>query len=143
MTEFEAPTIAMLRGLNTRVNGTVPIWEWAIWWLESVKDPPSLSHWDVFGFGEPEWSKAKIQGVILEINPPIKGRNKQTQGQFVKNDDGDVYIAHSGKMKLQSGSDESFDDVYQGSAPLSPASGYSTKDVGRARLTPGPTPLVF
>jgi hypothetical protein len=34
----------------------------------------------------------------LEINPPTKGVNRRTAGAFVKDEDGNYYLAHSGKV---------------------------------------------
>ena len=53
-------------------------------------------YWTACGLGDPFAKSAPAPQ--LEINAPFKGINRQTAGAFVKDDDGNCYLAHSGRV---------------------------------------------
>jgi hypothetical protein len=53
-------------------------------------------YWCCFGTDDP--STAKDLGISSEINFAYEGVNRRIAGAFVKDDDGNIYVAHSGKV---------------------------------------------
>ncbi|MEX2162299.1 MAG: hypothetical protein WD751_10355 [Anaerolineales bacterium] len=51
-------------------------------------------YWNVFGLGEPKASMS----IDCEINPPLSGRNRRTGGIFMKDNSGNIHLAHRGNL---------------------------------------------
>jgi len=115
----EITTKSQTMKVNTPGGGSTHKVNWieslGIWWLSDIKNT-GISYWDVFGTDEPEWSKQYAPEIKVELNAPTKGRNKRTKAQFVKDENGDVYLCHSGEVNVQGGADEPFWKVYSGPA---------------------------
>ena len=54
----------------------------------------SNRYWNVFGIGRP----GSQVSIVVEINIPFKGIDRRIAGVFVKDDDGRVWLGHSGKI---------------------------------------------
>lgn len=52
--------------------------------------------WNAFGLGEP--TEEGQTSIDLEINVPKGGTNRRVAGSFLRDDDGRLYLAHSGKI---------------------------------------------
>jgi len=55
-------------------------------------------YWNAFGIGEPDWSSKQSHRIVCQINIPISGNTRQIAGVFVKDELGNLYLAHSGKI---------------------------------------------
>jgi len=64
----------------------------------AVLDPEVAQnrYWCAFGTADPD--EATMLNIICEINPPYAGINRRCAGVFVRGDDGQIYVAHSGKV---------------------------------------------
>jgi len=71
--------------------------DYDMWWgytrLEDEKIP---RHWNAFGKGEPEWDTNHSHNITCEINMPLSGATRMVSGLFVKDQEGNVYVAHDG-----------------------------------------------
>jgi|GEM_PF-165156 len=56
----------------------------------------SNRYWNPFGIGQPKTKGSNI--IIVEINIPFEGRNRSIAGVFVRDDDGKIWLGHSGKI---------------------------------------------
>jgi hypothetical protein len=66
-----------------------------IWWSTHKSQN---RFWNAFGVEEPKWDQPKAaNNVICEINIPYVGVNRRVAGAFLEDDDGQIYLAHSGK----------------------------------------------
>jgi hypothetical protein len=66
-----------------------------IWTLASANQENG-HFWIPFG-----WKKPKLRGsndIVVEINPPKRGRNLRCGGLFVKDVQGNIFLAHTGKI---------------------------------------------
>ena len=82
------------------VSDTVYWFQRANVWCLPLRSPPKkpdeLRHWICFGTSSPA---EKFQhSIALEINPPHSGSGKGPSGAFLKDDQGQLFIAHSGKV---------------------------------------------
>jgi len=67
------------------------------WWhTKKLEDEETPRYWNCFGIGEPKWGKSN--SITLEINPPIHGISRKAQGAFVKDQNGTVFLTHSGVL---------------------------------------------
>ena len=53
-------------------------------------------YWICFGVEDP--TESPMLTITCETNPPIEGINRHCAGAFVKDLEGNLYIAHSGKI---------------------------------------------
>ncbi len=68
-------------------------------WWHSDDGEKGLSHyWNIFGIGEPEWNSKKPNPMICQINQAQKGRDRSTGGLYLKNKDGEYFLAHNGSI---------------------------------------------
>ena len=68
-----------------------------LWWYSKIIDNVAIPrYWNCFGLGEPNWEKTN--NIVLEINPPLQGISRITKGAFVKDQNGVIYITHSGGL---------------------------------------------
>jgi hypothetical protein len=68
-----------------------------LWGIINAAPPVSVYRecfWMPFGIGNPE----KNAALVVEINPPHEGINKRLGGAFLKDEKGNVYLAHTGKV---------------------------------------------
>jgi len=75
------------------------------WWSYlKLSNEQIPRHWNGFGIRsssekEPVWNdKRHSHSITCEINPPLSGNRWGVAGAFVKDTDGEIYIAHSGKI---------------------------------------------
>ena len=52
--------------------------------------------WNCFGVGEP--NKSRMLNITVEMNPPHEGVDRRVAGLFVQSDNGQRFIAHTGKV---------------------------------------------
>jgi hypothetical protein len=62
----------------------------------SAFDDAHSRYWCAFGATDP--GDSRNLGITCEINCPFEGIDRRVAGVFVKNEDGNVFIAHSGKI---------------------------------------------
>lgn len=55
-------------------------------------------YWNVFGLSDVAPKKNSMLPIIVEINPPVKGLNRQVQGAFVLNENDELTLVHRGKI---------------------------------------------
>lgn len=73
-------------------------------WYVSKKasDANIPRYWNAFGIrtneNEPEWETKHSHTIICEINPPLSGNTWMVAGVFAKDENGKVYLAHTGKI---------------------------------------------
>lgn len=67
---------------------------WGILHPRPPKSVESQRYWFCFGTGHPE----KNTAIVVEINPPHTGINKRLGGIFLKDEDDNIYLAHTGKI---------------------------------------------
>lgn len=65
------------------------------WWLHNP-DVIESSHWFCFGIENPE--NSKMLSITVEINLPKVGINRKIAGSFLKDNAGNVFITHSGRI---------------------------------------------
>lgn len=68
--------------------------QFGIWVSFQVKE--NHYYWNPFGIGEP--FEGDILKIICEINSPLTGINRRISGAFAMDDNGEMYILHSGKI---------------------------------------------
>src|SRR5258706_8626207 len=81
-------------------GGSIPadlLWhmDLGIWVLlrpESIKN----RYWCAFGVDDPY--PASLLSITCEINPPKEGIDRRCAGLFVRDESGEVFLAHSGKV---------------------------------------------
>jgi len=75
------------------------------WWAYKIQPNEKVPRWwNSFSAretlrqrnGEPRWNKTN--GITCEINPPLSGNTWRTAGVFVKDQNDEIYIAHTGKI---------------------------------------------
>ncbi len=76
------------------VHKTPPVW--GVLQPRPPKSVWSPRFWLCFGTHLPE--KQKMLAITVEINPAHEGVNKRLGGAFLKDQDGKVFIAHTGKV---------------------------------------------
>ncbi|MGJ8529395.1 hypothetical protein [Maritalea sp.] len=69
---------------------------WCLPLRSPPKKPNECRHWICFGISNP--AEVSQHSITLEINPPHSGQGKGPSGAFLKDDRGQLYIAHSGKV---------------------------------------------
>ncbi len=82
------------RQLRVHLFGDQGIW----WGSRKETDQKIRRFWNAFGIGEPQWDSRNSHNITCEINIPLSGFTKQVAGAFVKDESGQMYIAHSGKI---------------------------------------------
>lgn len=55
-------------------------------------------YWNAFGYSENTPLVNSLLPIICEINPPIEGLNKRTQGAFFRDNDEKLILVHRGKI---------------------------------------------
>ena len=66
-----------------------------LWFLED-KDREESRYWFCFGTEDP--TNADNLTIVVEINPTKQGINRRNAGMFVRDPNGRIYLAHSGKV---------------------------------------------
>jgi predicted RNA-binding protein with PUA-like domain/energy-coupling factor transporter ATP-binding protein EcfA2 len=64
------------------------------YWMTSLKLP--TRYWNGFGTEEPEENKG--YAITCEINFPLNGINRRIAGAFAKDEKGEIYVVHRGKL---------------------------------------------
>jgi hypothetical protein len=80
--------IKILRYIKAAVKNSYKL---NIWFYFGIA---SNCYWNVFGIGRP----GSQVSIVVEINIPFKGIDGRIAGVFVKDDDGRVWLGHSGKI---------------------------------------------
>jgi hypothetical protein len=62
----------------------------------SNKKGPKRRFWNCFGLQNP--ADYKRLRIVVEINPPHEGENRRVAGRFVRDDEGRIYLGHTGKV---------------------------------------------
>lgn len=76
---------------NLRANGSI----WCI--LDKTSDDSAARYWNAFGLSES--LKVSVSNVIVvEINVPISGYNGNVAGLFARDENGNTWLLHSGKI---------------------------------------------
>lgn len=65
-------------------------------WLRA-DETPYFGRWIIW-FGNEHPENKRMLAIVCEINPPEDGINRQCGGLFVRDDNGSIYFAHSGKI---------------------------------------------
>lgn len=65
------------------------------WWLFNA-EAEANRYWFCFGVENPE--EQSMLSVTVEVNTPHEGVNKRVGGAFAQDEDGRLYIAHTGKV---------------------------------------------
>ncbi len=65
---------------------------WVLLRPESIKN----RYWCAFGVDDPY--PASLLSITCEINPPKEGIDRRCAGLFVRDESGEVFLAHSGKV---------------------------------------------
>jgi hypothetical protein len=65
-------------------------------WSVFEPDFAGNRYWCCFGIGDP--TAPKMLSITCEINSPYVGLNLRTAGMFLRDDSGNVFIGHSGKI---------------------------------------------
>jgi len=55
-------------------------------------------YWNPFGLSEVAPRENSMLPIVCEINPPVEGLNKQTQGAFMRDENGHIWLLHRGKI---------------------------------------------
>lgn len=79
-------------------------------WIQSFEIEESR-YWNGFGLKKPE--PPKSSNIVCEINFPIKDINRRVAGVFAKDENGEVYILHRGKLGGNFGKRD-FEEKYNG-----------------------------
>ena len=66
-----------------------------IWW---IIEKAENRFWNAFGVGEPKWDTNSSHSIICEINFPFEGLDRRIAGAFAEDENGEVYVTHSGKI---------------------------------------------
>lgn len=70
-----------------------------LWW---ALKKGSWGYWNSFGMrtneNEPEWNSRHSHNITCEFNPPTSGNRWTKASCFVSDDDGRIYLAHTGKI---------------------------------------------
>ena len=66
-------------------------------WFYSEKIEGSR-YWNVFGLSEVAPKQNSMLSIVCEINPPVEGLDKRTQGAFARDEHGHVWLVHRGKI---------------------------------------------
>lgn len=84
------------RGVNQDMN---MYWlpEEKFWWAYQKAEDKTPRHWNAFGLDEP-FPTSKNLNIACEINFPLSKGNWHVAGAFAKDESGEVYIVHSGKI---------------------------------------------
>jgi len=59
---------------------------------------PIPRYWNALGLSEKRPKKNQMLDIAVEINPPIEGLSKFVQGAFARDDDGQIWLLHRGKI---------------------------------------------
>jgi hypothetical protein len=68
-------------------------------WAVLEESPPNANKrrfWNCFGINDP--AQQHMLTITVEINPPHEGENRRVGGLFVRDEDGSIYIAHTGRV---------------------------------------------
>lgn len=87
--------INVKKGSFDRIAGWIP--DYGFWWATS-DDQNKDHYWNAFGLEEPKWNTNANHKMWVQVNPPIKDRDRTTGGTFLKDVNGEYYVAHNGKV---------------------------------------------
>ena len=74
--------------------------KYEFWWCYNREDS---RHWNAFGLSNSTNDLIQsMNSITCEINPPIESSNNRTTGRFLKDDDGNYYLAHIDRFNFQS-----------------------------------------
>lgn len=65
------------------------------WWF--AFEDLTNRYWNGFGLGDP-FTDNRAQALVVELNPPKEGVNRQIQGAFAEDEQGRVFLVHRGKL---------------------------------------------
>lgn len=87
------------------------------YWVHGDDRATTNRYWCCFGTTDPH--EHSMMSIVCEINPPFEGNNQRAAGMFVRDDNGKVYLAHSGKIGggCKGIGKAAFLDYYRGSKP--------------------------
>jgi len=66
-------------------------------WFHSKKIEGSR-YWNIFGLSKVAPKQNSMLSIVCEINPPVEGLDKRTQGAFARDEQGHVWLVHRGKI---------------------------------------------
>ncbi len=70
---------------------------WAYFGFPPGEKSPGERYWNVFGLGKPSGSVS----IACEINPPVRGINRQAAGVFLEDPSGGVHVGHRGILNAR------------------------------------------
>jgi hypothetical protein len=91
-TEHRERKIGFQGGAMTAVVHWLPA---ADLWV-AFADVEANRFWNAFGLGNP--SDSEMLSIVVEVNPPFEGRDRRCAGAFIRKDNGEVWLGHSGKI---------------------------------------------
>jgi hypothetical protein len=77
---------------DTAVRWLPSLGIWAHFGFPPGEKSPGKRYWNVFGLGKP----SGMVNIICEINPPVRGINRQAAGGYVRSSFGEIYLIHRG-----------------------------------------------
>jgi len=93
----------IIKSSSTKSENILYLSEFGIW-TSSGENPNSF--FNIFGIGNPASTSAKT---TVEINIPYVGIHENTSGAFAKDDSGEIYLLHRGKLHGNILTDENYD----------------------------------
>ena len=75
----------------------VDLW-WHDWLSDNTDHDYGDSYWNNFGTGEPSWNKGLAPTIQFNISREYTYNGRMLTGAMVKDSDGRVYLAHTGKL---------------------------------------------
>ncbi len=68
------------------------------WWIyQRIADGPEPRHWNAFGLEEP-LGDSRMHDIACEINFPLSAGTWHVAGALAKDESGEVYVVHSGRI---------------------------------------------
>jgi hypothetical protein len=92
------PILVKLGFQHTHIETTIN-WsrETALWFYSEKRE---TRYWDLFGFSNDQPKELSYVTIVVEINPPTEGLNKRVQGAIARDDNGNIWILHRGKINI-------------------------------------------
>ena len=80
-----------------KYDKNVDLW-WHDWMSDNTDHDYGDSYWNNFGTGEPSWNKGLAPTIQFNISREYTYNGRMLTGAMVKDSDGRVYLAHTGKL---------------------------------------------
>jgi hypothetical protein len=69
---------------------------WGLFLPKPFDEPNGRRFWICFGDGDP--ASSSMLHIVVEMNPPHEGDDGRTGGFFLRDEQGGLYVAHTGKV---------------------------------------------